>query len=80
MDAIREYLKQPVIAGVVGLVVGAIIGLVVLGWTLFPVTYTDAFPEHLRAGDPFNYREDYLRMAIDSYSQNPDDQRARPSC
>lgn len=77
MDAIREYLNRPVIAGVAGLVVGLLVGWMVLGWLVFPVKYTNAFPEHLRAGDPFNYREDYLRMAIDSYSQNPDDQLAR---
>lgn len=38
MDALRKYLEQPAITGAVGFVVGAIVGLVVLGWTLFPVT------------------------------------------
>ncbi len=73
MDALRKYLEQPAITGVVGFVIGAIVGLVVLGWTLFPVTYTDAFPEHLRV----DFREDYLRMAIDSYSVNLNAQKAR---
>ncbi len=73
MDEIREYLNRPSIAGAVGLVVGAIIGLVVLGWGLFPVEYENAFPEHLRA----DYREDYLRMAIESYGQSLDAATAR---
>ena len=46
MDAIRDYLNKPVGAGVVGFIAGAVVGLVVLGWWLFPVSYTDAFPEH----------------------------------
>ncbi len=73
MDALRKYLEQPAITGVVGFVVGAIVGLVVLGWWLFPVSYTDAFPEHLR----LDFREDYLRMAVDSYSVNLNAQKAR---
>ncbi len=73
MDAIRERLNQPAIAAAVGLVVGLIVGLVVLGWWLFPVQYTDAFPEHLRA----EFKEEYLRMAIDSFAQNTDIQTAR---
>lgn len=73
MDALRKYLEQPAVTGVVGFVVGAIVGLVVLGWWLFPVSYTDAFPEHLRV----DFREDYLRMAVDSYSVNLNALKAR---
>ena len=72
MDATREYMNRPITAGVVGFIIGAIFGLVILGWWLFPVSYTNAFPEHLRD----DYREDYLRMAIDSYSVNPDPELA----
>ncbi len=73
MDAIREQVNQPIIAAAIGLVVGLIIGLVVLGWWLLPVQYTDAYPEHLRTES----REDYLRMAIDSFARTTDIQAAR---
>jgi hypothetical protein len=78
MDAIQEQFNRPIIAGVVGLVIGMIVGLGVLGWGLFPLEYTDAFPEHLTEGQEgaFNFKEDYLRMAIDSYGQFPDNERA----
>ncbi len=73
MDAVREQLNQPLQAAIAGFVVGAIIGLVLLGWWLFPVQWTDAAPTHLR-GD---LQQDYLQMAIDSYSLNQDGQQAR---
>lgn len=68
MDAIREQLENPIIAGVTGFVVGLIIGLVVLGWGLFPVEWTDADPSYLRQ----DLKGDYLRMVIDSYAANQD--------
>lgn len=68
MDAIRERLKQPLIAGIVGLVLGLILGWFVIGWGLWPVEWTDAAPQHLRQ----DLQEDYLRMAIDSYARNKD--------
>ena len=68
MDALREQLNRPLVVGVVSFVVGLIIGLVVLGWWLWPVEWTDAAPEHLRT----EFQEVYLRMAIDSYTLNPD--------
>jgi hypothetical protein len=73
MDAIREYYKNPIVVGVVAFILGLIIGLVVLGWWLFPVEYTDAAPANLHPG----YQEEYLRMAIDSYTLRPDDQLAK---
>lgn len=39
-----------------------------LGWWLWPVQWTDAGPEDLRP----EYQQIYLRMAIDSYTLNPD--------
>jgi hypothetical protein len=68
MDDIREQLNRPLWVGIIGFVVGLIIGLVVLGWWLWPVQWTDAGPSDLRA----EYQEIYLRMAIDSYSLNQD--------
>jgi hypothetical protein len=73
MDKIREQLNRPLIAAGVAFVVGLIIGLVVLGWGLWPVQWTDASAKELRA----DLREDYLRMAIDSYSRNPDGELAK---
>jgi hypothetical protein len=66
MDAVREQLNKPLVAGIAAFFLGLIIGLVVLGWWLFPVQWTDAAPSQLRA----DLKEDYLRMAIDSYTLN----------
>jgi hypothetical protein len=66
MDAVREQLRNPLVTGIAAFVLGLIIGLVVLGWWLFPVQWTDATPAQLRA----DLKEDYLRMAIDSYTVN----------
>ena len=68
MDALREQLNKPLVVGVASFIVGLFIGLVVLGWWLWPVQWTDAAPEHLRT----EYKEVYLRMAIDSYTLHSD--------
>ena len=68
MDDIREQLNKPLWVGIFGFVVGLLIGLVVLGWWLWPVQWTDAGPSDLR----LEYQETYLRMAIDSYTLNQD--------
>ncbi|MFU8772663.1 MAG: hypothetical protein ACNA8H_09620 [Anaerolineales bacterium] len=68
MDAMREQFNKPAVIGLAGFVVGVFIGLVVLGWWLWPVKWVDAGPEHLRT----EFKEIYLRMAIDSYAVNPD--------
>jgi len=72
MEKIREYLKNPLITAIAGLVIGVIIGWFILGWGLFPVEWTDASAAQLRA----DVREDYLKMAIQSYSLNKDPQMA----
>jgi hypothetical protein len=66
MDAIRDLLNRPLVVGIAAFVVGLFVGLVVLGWWLWPVQWTDAGPEDLRP----EYKEIYLRMAIDSYTLN----------
>jgi hypothetical protein len=68
MDAVREQLKKPLVVGIGGFVVGLILGWFVIGWGLWPVQWTDASPQHLRQ----DLKEDYLRMAIDSYALNKD--------
>lgn len=68
MDDIREQLNRPLWVGIISFVVGILIGLVVLGWWLWPVQWTDAAPSDLR----IEYQETYLRMAIDSYTLNQD--------
>jgi len=68
MDVVREYIQKPWVMGAAGLVVGLIIGWFIIGWGLWPVQWTDAAPEHLRA----DLQVDYMRMAIDSYAQNQD--------
>jgi hypothetical protein len=52
---------------------GAVFGLVVLGWIVWPVQYVDTTPEMLRS----DIQLDYLRMAVDSYSVNGDATLAR---
>jgi hypothetical protein len=68
MDAIRNQLNRPLVVGIVGLVIGVLIGWFVLGWGLWPVTWTDASPAQLQK----DYQADYLRMAIDSYIKTQD--------
>lgn len=59
---VKNLLKNPRITLIVGVVLGLLMGLIV-GWGLWPVKWTDATPEVLRA----DLQEDYMRMAIDSY-------------
>ncbi len=75
MDKIREQLRNPWVAAAVGFVIGLIIGLVVLGWGLWPVQWKDAAPSHLRD----DAKVDYLCMAIQSFAkdQRPDLAAAR---
>jgi hypothetical protein len=59
MDKIRQLVGKPLVAAVIGFVLGLIIGLPLLGWWVFPVQWTDAAPQHLRQ----DVKVDYLRMA-----------------
>ncbi len=67
MDAIRNYVKKPLVVGGLGLILGIILG-VFYAWVLNPVEWTDADISHLRQDLQVNY----LRMAIDSYAYNRD--------
>jgi hypothetical protein len=69
---IVEYLKKPAVAALVGAILGLIVGLT-WAWVFQPVQYTDVPPEQW--GN--YYREQYMRMAIDSYSVNNDKEQAQ---
>ncbi len=47
---------------ILGVALGSLLGLIV-GWGIWPVQWTDATPQVLRA----DLQEDYMKMAIDSY-------------
>jgi hypothetical protein len=73
MDAVRNQLNRPLLVGIGAFIVGVLIGLIVLGWWLWPVKWTDASPSQLQK----DYQADYLRMAIDSYIKTQDAQVAK---
>jgi hypothetical protein len=64
---VRNSLQNVRVALIVGVVLGLLLGLII-GWGLWPVQWTDATPEVLRA----DLQEDYLRMAIDSFNRTGD--------
>ncbi len=68
---LQDILKRPVVVGVVALVLGLILGLV-WGWGISPVEWTDAPANLLRA----DLQDEYLRMSIDSYRVNADENLA----
>jgi hypothetical protein len=73
MDVIREQLNKPLVTGIVGFVLGLILGWFVIGWGIWPLEWTDASPQDLRA----DLKEDYLRMVIDSNVLRPDPDRVK---
>lgn len=67
MDIIRAQLKNPTVVGIAAFGLGLFLGLVLLGWWLFPVQWTDGTPADLRA----DLRVEYLRMAIETMNTDP---------
>ncbi len=65
--------RQTIIAGIVCLVVGWLVGWMVFGWLVWPVSWTDADPYDLRR----EHKEAYISMVADSYSLNVDRELAR---
>ena len=63
----KNYLQNIRVALIVGVILGLLLGLII-GWGLWPVQWTDATPEVLRA----DLQDDYMRMAIDSYNRTGD--------
>ncbi|MEJ5201811.1 MAG: hypothetical protein WHV66_06210, partial [Anaerolineales bacterium] len=72
IQQLKQSLTNPILAAAAGFLLGLIIGLPILGWGLWPVKWTDAAPQHLRN----DLKEDYLRMAIQSYAMQPDPVKA----
>jgi len=64
---IKNNLQNTRAALILGVILGLLLGLII-GWGLWPVKWTDATPAVLRA----DLQEDYLRMAIDSFSRTGD--------
>lgn len=60
-------------SGLFGFLAGLFIGLVVLGWWLWPVQWSNGTSEILAP----EAQEDFLRAAIDSYAYHPDDALAQ---
>ncbi len=70
MDMIR---KRPDIAVLVSFILGLVIGLVVLGWGIWPVQWTDAGPAQLAKADQARY----IRTVAELYSHQGDQQKVR---
>lgn len=64
--------QQPMLIALVAFSVGLVIGLVVLGWWLWPVTWTNATVADLRPED----KQLYARLVASDYALRPDSQRA----
>ena len=62
------FKKNPGITALVAFLIGLFIGLVVLGWGLMPVKWTDSRPHQLSQ----DYQELYIQMAADAYASTGD--------
>jgi hypothetical protein len=71
LQVLEVYVKKPAVAITLGAIIGLILGMV-FGWVVWPVQWTNATPEVLRA----DLQADYMRMAIDSFRVNANQQLA----
>ena len=67
METIPELLKKPVVTAVLAGIIGLALGLL-FAWVVWPAQFVDADPSYLRS----DFKEDYLRMSIDSNTLRPD--------
>jgi hypothetical protein len=67
MERLKELREQKWAWAVVGVIVGLVLGLL-YAWVISPVEWKDASPSLL--SEP--YRQEWMRMAIDSYAANRD--------
>jgi hypothetical protein len=72
-DTFSRWIRTPLFRNGASFLIGTLFGLIFLGWIVWPVTYVDTTPEMLRS----DIQQDYLRMAVDSYSVNGDAVLAR---
>ncbi len=71
MNVVSELLERKWVLGVGALVLGLALGLL-FGWVISPVEWINGEPAQLRD----DLRVDYLRMVIDSYATNQDENLA----
>lgn len=69
MNTVRKAYDKPMFWPIVTFILGLVLGLVVLGWWLWPVEWVDAAPSQMQN----EYKRDYLCMVIDSYVRNHDE-------
>jgi hypothetical protein len=67
-----DMLRDPRALIAAAFVAGLVIGLVVLGWQVWPVEWENATPQELSPA----YQEDYMRMVIDSHNLRQDESAA----
>ncbi len=67
MESVSNITNRRWVLPLIALILGVVIGMV-YAWVINPVKWVDGEPQQLRA----DLQEDYLRMAIDSYSVNKD--------
>ncbi|PID85454.1 MAG: hypothetical protein CSA11_03040 [Chloroflexi bacterium] len=70
MDFVR---KNPGLMLLIVFVLGLVIGLVVLGWGLFPLEFTDTNPDYLSQ----TYKDNYARAVADAYSFDHNTQKVQ---
>lgn len=68
---LSDLFKSPRSILIVGILIGLAVGLLV-GWVLWPVEYTNAVPSILSQ----QYQVEYMRMAVDSYRNNKNQDKA----
>ncbi|GMR10774.1 MAG: hypothetical protein BMS9Abin28_1597 [Anaerolineae bacterium] len=67
MGSVSDITNRKWVLPLIALIIGVAIGMV-YAWVINPVEWVDGEPQQLRS----DLQEDYLRMAIDSYSVNKD--------
>jgi hypothetical protein len=72
-DRSRNWIRSSWGVGLLAFLAGIFVGLVVLGWGIWPVEYTGAAPDVLLD----YYQTEYLRMTVDSFNLNGDANLAR---
>jgi hypothetical protein len=68
MENIQKQFRNPWATLAAGIIVGALFGMIVLGWWLFPVEWVDAAPGDLLA----EYQTDWVEMAMNEFALTGD--------